>query len=82
MQLKCTILAIRSFVFAMLGTLLAGMTGCAVIGDQVADEVASAVSTYCEEPQSARQVYREIVNEELAVEGHTITVVCSGDDPG
>lgn len=72
----------KVFLYAILGVLIAGAGGCAVIGDQVADEVAGAVSTYCEEPQNARALYREVVNAELAAEGHTIVVTCAGDDSG
>jgi len=58
------------------------MTGCSILGQPVAEKVASAVDKYCEEPYSARQLYRTTVNEELALEGHTVTVTCFGDpDP-
>lgn len=55
--------------------------GCSILGQPVAEKVAEAIDKYCEEPQSARGVYREHVNAELALEGHSIAVTCNGDLP-
>ena len=56
-------------------------SGCSLLGQPIAEKVADVVDTYCDEPLSARQVYRETVNAELAAEGHSIEVTCAGD-PG
>jgi len=60
--------------------ILAALTsGCSLLGQPIAERVADVIDTYCEEPFSARQVYAETVNAELAVDGHSIDVDCSGD---
>lgn len=55
------------------------VSACSLIGEPIAEKVADVVDKYCEEPASARSVYRETVNAELAGEGHAIEVTCSGD---
>ena len=57
------------------------LAGCALLGGPVAEKVAGVIDKYCEEPQRARELYRETINAELAAEGHSILVVCSGDTP-
>lgn len=56
------------------------LTGCAILAQPVAEKVASAVEKYCEEPYSYRQIYRNTVNSQLIVSGHTVHVHCA-DDP-
>lgn len=53
--------------------------GCTVLGGAVAEKVATAVEKYCEEPYSYRQIYRNTVNSQLVVTGHTVHVHCAGD---
>ncbi len=53
--------------------------GCALLGEPVADKVAGAIDRYCDEPQNARALFREMINAELALEGHSIIVTCNGD---
>ena len=58
------------------------ISGCSVFGQRISEEVADVVDKYCEEPQNAREVYREQVNAELSQYGHSIQVTCAGDSDG
>ena len=60
-------------------TLILTLSGCALLGQPVAEKVAKAVDTYCEEPYQARQLYRRTVNGELAAAGHSVVITCAGD---
>lgn len=64
---------------AILFYTLASIGACALIGQPIAEEVAKVIDDYCQEPFSARQVYRDTVNRELAANGHSISVTCAGD---
>lgn len=67
---------------SMICSVFALCAGCSVVGEPIAEEVASVVTKYCErEPYNARQLYRQTINAELAAAGHSIQVDCSGD-PG
>lgn len=52
---------------------------CTLFGDPVAEKVADAIDSYCNEPLNARQVYRDAINDKLAEHGHRIEVTCAGD---
>ena len=67
-------------VTALLGVFLI-VGGCTLFGQPIADKVADAIDSYCNEPLYARQVYRDAINDELADDGHRIEVTCAGD-PG
>ena len=66
----------------MLLVLAALASGCAFLGQPIADKVADAIDSYCNEPLNARQVYRDAINDELADDGHRIEVTCAGDPGG
>ena len=68
-------------VTALLGVFLI-VGGCALLGQPIADKVADAIDTNCDEPLNARQVYRDAINDELADDGHRIEVTCAGDPGG
>ena len=55
------------------------VSGCSIFGEKIAGEVANAIDDYCKEPQNQREVYRDAINDELAADGHSISVTCSGD---
>jgi len=52
---------------------------CALIGQPIADKVASVVIKYCTEPYAARQLYRDTINAEMVLHGHILHVHCAGD---
>ena len=58
---------------------LFGVSGCALIGDPIAEKVAKVVIKYCEEPYGARQTYRQSINAQLDAHGHTLHAHCAGD---
>lgn len=55
------------------------VAGCSIFGEPIAEKVAKAIDRYCEEPYQQRHVYRHSINSQLAAEGHSIVVTCSGD---
>lgn len=55
------------------------LSGCALIGDPIAEKVAKVVIKYCEEPFGARQTYRQSINAQLDTHGHTLHAHCAGD---
>lgn len=72
--LKCIVLFLTSVIITATFA-----QGCAILAQPVAGKVASAVEKYCEEPYSYRQIYRNTVNSQLIVSGHTVHVHCAGD---
>ena len=68
-------------IAALLGVYLI-VAGCTLLGQPIADKVADAIDSYCNEPLTARQVYRDAINDELADDGHRIEVTCAGDPGG
>ena len=72
--------AILSFTIVMLSVAFTAQS-CAILSE-AGDKVAAAVEYYCREPLAAREVYRDVINSELAEYGHEISVHCAGDpDP-
>ena len=59
--------------------LVVSLSACSVFGDRVVDQVSSTIDKYCEESYDYRVFYYEQINQELAVHGHYIAVVCAGD---
>lgn len=55
------------------------VSGCALFGSGLADQVADAVGEYCKQPYAARLIVRETVNAALAADGHSIVLTCAGD---
>lgn len=66
--------------FAVLVIAATMSAGCSLVAP-VTERVAQAVDRYCEEPRSARLVYRETINAQLAAHGHSVAVTCAGDTP-
>ena len=66
----------------MLLVLPAVASGCALLGQPIADKVADAIDSYRNEPLNACQAYRDAINDELADAGHRIEVTCAGDPGG
>lgn len=66
-----------NLVLAILLTV--AISGCSLLGGPIAEKVAGVIDDYCTEPLSARELYRDTVNQELAAEGHSIEVRCAGD---
>lgn len=61
------------------GALLAVLaSGCAALQD-VEQFAISYVKGYCARPAAERAFYRQIINQELAESGASITVTCPGD---
>lgn len=58
---------------------LAIPSGCALIGDPIAERVAKTVEKYCGEPLSYRTIYANTVNSHLTQTGHVVHVHCAGD---
>ncbi len=77
---RSALLALKAVAAAVVvAYTLSIVPGCALLGEPIAEKVADVIDDYCKEPLSARQVYRDTVNRELAAEGHSVSVTCAGD---
>lgn len=64
----------------MLAAAAASLSACSMVGTPIAERVAPVIAEYCaREPYPARQFYRQMINAELATEGHRVSVDCAGD---
>ena len=79
--MKATTLRITQigFIFSSIAVTALAAQSCAVLGQPIAEKIASAVEKYCEEPLSYREVYRNTVNAQLVDTMHEVHVHCAGD---
>lgn len=61
--------------------LCTSLSGCSIFAKPIVKQVSKVVVTYCKEPLNQRMVYRQQINDKLALYGHVVHAHCSGD-PG
>lgn len=66
-------------ILAALALVLVATVGCSLVAP-LATKAAGVIDRYCDEPQNTREIVRDQINNDLALEGHSIEVTCAGDD--